>query len=336
MGFMNSCWPFGQQLYKLNIAEILKQTQEAVENAEEAVEAAKKLQSGSVVSVNEIDPDENGNVEIPGFSIYQRCAQSNDFKGYWDGKNLRDFAINMGFKEAGANVDLSSQLHTFPVWLSGAHTIHGIPFSTSFAYAFGDPVSSSQDIVVINPAAGEIVHFYLDGDMPKSEVISGSGGNGGTEATGAEKIVEYTADADGATAASFTFTVSDYPKLAQYNRLRGVVKKSANAAMPWVNVILNDTKNQNYQGQNIIGVTASGNLGMFGFEIAKNGSYFMGGATNLVNPSLYPGFISHAFPSLAQKRFTPLYLSELQYIVIASYTAFLDEGGTIEIWGWNE
>lgn len=182
MGFVNSCWPFGQQLYKLNIAEILRQTEEAVEKAEEAVEAAKKLQSGSVVSVNEIAPDENGNVEIPGISINQRCAQSIDFKGLWDGKSTKDFAINMGFKEANAKVDLSSQLHTFPVWLTGAYTIHGIPFSSSFSYAFGDPISSSKDIVVINPAAGEIVHFYLDGDMPKSEVISGSGSGTGNNA----------------------------------------------------------------------------------------------------------------------------------------------------------
>lgn len=336
MGFVNSCWPFGQQLYKLNIAEILRQTQEAVEKAEEAVEAAKKLQTGSVVSVNEIAPDENGNVEIPGFSIYQRCAQANDFKGYWDGKSLKDFAINMGFKEVAANVDLSSQLHLFPAWLSGAYTINGIPFTTSFAYAFGDPTTSSKDIVVINPSEGEIIHFYLDGNVPKSEVISGSGGTGGggTEATGAEKIVEYTVDADAATATSFTFTVSDYPKLAQYNRLRGVVKKYANSAMPWVNVILNDTRTQ--PGPNIIGATAPGNFGMFGFDITKHGSYFMGGVTSTLNPSLYYGFTSHAFASLAQKRFTPLYLSELQYIVVASYTAFLDEGGTIEIWGWNE
>lgn len=167
-------------------------------------------------------------------------------------------------------------------------------------------------------------------------VPGSGGGSGGVEPTAAEKIVEYTADADGAAAHSFTFTVEEYPKLAEYNHLRGIVKKTANGSMPWVNVILNDAATQGQNGQNIIGATKAASASMFGFEITKNSSFYMGKMVGPVNPSLYSDWLSRAFPYDGAGRLLPLKLTELQYIVITSYTTFLDEGGTIEIWGWND
>lgn len=181
---------------------------------------------------------------------------------------------------------------------------------------------------------GTAANPVLNLGIPKG--ADGEDGSGGVEPTAAEKIVEYTADADGAAAYSFTFTVEEYPKLAEYNHLRGIVKKTANGSMPWVNVILNDAATQGQNGQNIIGATKAASASMFGFEITKNSSFYMGKIVGPVNPSLYSDWLSRAFPYDGAGRLLPLKLTELQYIVIASYTTFLDEGGTIEIWGWND
>lgn len=58
MGFFNSCWPFGQQLYKLDIAALLKKTDEAVEigqqAAAEAASAATDAQRAAAAAQNSI------------------------------------------------------------------------------------------------------------------------------------------------------------------------------------------------------------------------------------------------------------------------------------------
>lgn len=267
-----------------------------------------------VKTVNGIEPDENGNVNVEGNDGI--TPHIGDNGNWWIGDE------DTGVKAEGEKGETGPQGEPGVYILSNGESVADAP--------------ADADVVIDPNGDGEQAVLSVNGVKPDASGNVNVEGSGGTEPTGAEKIVEYTADADGASAASFTFTVSDYPKLAQYNHLRGIVKKNANGNIPWVNVILNDTKTQTFQGPNLIGATGPGNLGMFGFEITKNGSYFMGGLTTLTNISLYPGFTSNAFYAVTQKRFTPLYLSELQYIVIASYTAFLDEGATIEIWGWND
>ena len=48
MGFFNSCWPFGQQLYKLDIAALLKKTDEAVEIGRQAASAAEEAKTAAI------------------------------------------------------------------------------------------------------------------------------------------------------------------------------------------------------------------------------------------------------------------------------------------------
>lgn len=48
MGFFGSCWPFGQQLYKLDIAELLKKTEQAVTDSNAAVSAAQAAADSSM------------------------------------------------------------------------------------------------------------------------------------------------------------------------------------------------------------------------------------------------------------------------------------------------
>lgn len=158
-------------------------------------------------------------------------------------------------------------------------------------------------------------------------------GGGGVTPCGAEKIVDYTVDADGANAKSFTFTVEEYPKLAEYNHLRGIYRKTTNGSLPWVEVALNTTAHSTEQR---IGKVATGSYSMGGFDITCNSGFYMGGMTGTVNPSVYPGEKGCTFWALTSNRVTPLYLEELTMVTLGSYTPFLDEGGRIEIWGWND
>lgn len=48
MGFFNSCWPFGQQLYKLDIAALLKKTDEAIEIGQQAASAAEEAKTAAI------------------------------------------------------------------------------------------------------------------------------------------------------------------------------------------------------------------------------------------------------------------------------------------------
>lgn len=151
--------------------------------------------------------------------------------------------------------------------------------------------------------------------------------SGGVTPTGAVKIAEYTVDADGATATSFEFTIAEYPELAQYNTLKGVYKKTANGSMPWVALMLNGTE---------VSKLATTSYSMATFQVKKVGNFFtcyIGGA---FNPSVYPFAISTQSTSSFTRNFAPVEISDLTSIAIESYTPFLDEGGTIEIWGWNE
>ena len=158
-------------------------------------------------------------------------------------------------------------------------------------------------------------------------------GGGGVTPCGAEKIVDYTVDADGANAKSFTFTVEEYPKLAEYNHLRGIYRKTSNGSLPWVEVALNTTANRTEQR---IGQVAAGSYSMGGFDITCNSGFYMGGMTGTVNPSVYPGEKGCNFWAITGGRVTPLYLEKLTMVTLGSYTTFLDEGGRIEIWGWND
>ena len=50
MGFFNSCWPFGQPLYKLDIAALLNKTEEAVEIGQQAATAAESAVTAANLS----------------------------------------------------------------------------------------------------------------------------------------------------------------------------------------------------------------------------------------------------------------------------------------------
>ena len=180
---------------------------------------------------------------------------------------------------------------------------------------------------------GTAANPVLNLGIPKGD--PGEGGNGGSaSATAVEKIVEYTVDATAATATSFTFTVADYPKLAEYNHLRGICKKAVNGSMPWVQVSLNSVAMHN---QSTIGKAAGSNMGMVGFEITRNAEFYLGGLTALTNTSSYNAWANdNQFIPISYRRFLPLRLDELTQISVMSYQAFLDEGATIEIWGWND
>ena len=164
------------------------------------------------------------------------------------------------------------------------------------------------------------------------EVVIPQGG-GGVTPTAAEKIVDYTVDADGAAATSFSFTVAEYPKLAEYNHLRGIFRKATNGSIPWVQLLLNTSAHNN----NCIGKTAGGNMGMCGFNIIKKGSYYNGGISGPVNTSLFDAWTNQSmFVNSSGQRLKPLYIANLTMVSLASYEKFLDKGGRIEIWGWNE
>lgn len=167
-----------------------------------------------------------------------------------------------------------------------------------------------------------------DGSAPLTVNIPEGGG--GTP-TAAEKIVDYTVDADSASATTFSFTVADYPKLAEYNHLRGIVRKSTNGGMPWVHISLTAANVSHH-----IGHLGASSYGMFGFEIMNNAGYYLGGTTSTFNPNAYNDWITASFPNISARRAFPLYLKELTMVSVLSYTTFLDAGGKIEIWGWND
>lgn len=151
---------------------------------------------------------------------------------------------------------------------------------------------------------------------------------GGVTPTAAEKIVDYTVDADGAEALVFGFTVAEYPALAKYNHLKGVVKRATNAGMPWVKVAANG---------NSIGQAPSGAHGLLAFEIRKHGNYCMGWVSSPQNTSLYSGWFANAqSPTGGNAPVFPIKIDALTKIEVESWNKFLDEGATIEIWGWNE
>lgn len=159
-----------------------------------------------------------------------------------------------------------------------------------------------------------------------------SGGH--TTPTAAEKIVEYTVDATAATATAFAFTVAEYPKLAECNHLRGIVRKAVNGGMPWVQIVLNSTA---IYPQTVLGKAQAGSVGMLGFEITRSGEFFQGGMTAPTSTSMYTAWSSESqFSNFAYRRLAPLQIAELTSVVVSSYQAFLDEGATIEIWGWND
>ena len=176
------------------------------------------------------------------------------------------------------------------------------------------------------------VNATYDGRKPVEVVIPQGGG--GVTPTAAEKIVDYTVDASAATATAFAFTVAEYPKLAECNHLRGIVKKAVNGGMPWVQIALNATGI--YVGT-ILGKAIAGGTGMLGFEITRSGEFFQGGMTAPTNTSLHNAWSNGSgFEHMQYRRLLPLQIAELTSVVVSSYQAFLDEGATIEIWGWNE
>ena len=170
------------------------------------------------------------------------------------------------------------------------------------------------------------VEATYDGSEPVEVVIPQGGG--GVTPTAAEKIVDYTVDADGASAIKFVFTVAEYPALAKYNRLRGIVRRAANAGMEWVQVCVNNA---------IIGQTPKGANGMLGFEVLKYGDYYRGGTSSTQNISLYNVWTNASQSSYGgYNRLLPAKIDSLTSITVQSWVKFLDEGARIEIWGWNE
>lgn len=164
--------------------------------------------------------------------------------------------------------------------------------------------------------------------------LPNAGGGGGSTPTAAEKIVEYTVDATAATATAFAFTVAEYPKLAECNHLRGIMKKAVNGGMPWVQIVLNKT---GIWVDTVLGKAQAGSMGMLGFEITRSGEFFQGGMTAPTNTSMYAAWCNDSqFVPLQYRRMLPLQIAELTSVVVSSYQAFLDEGATIEIWGWND
>ena len=170
------------------------------------------------------------------------------------------------------------------------------------------------------------VEATYDGSVPVEVVIPQ--GVGGVTPTAAEKIVDYTVDADGASATKFVFTVAEYPALAKYNRLRGIVRRAANAAMAWVQVCANDA---------VIGQTPAGSHGMLGFEVLKHGDYYRGSTSLAQNVTMYAAWTGGSqFSFVNHSRLLPAKIDSLTSITVKSYVKFLDEGARIEIWGWNE
>lgn len=171
-----------------------------------------------------------------------------------------------------------------------------------------------------------------------AEAMLQSGGSGDATATAAEKIVEYTVDATAATATAFAFTVAEYPKLAEYNHLKGIFKRAANASVPWVQIALNSTA---IYPEIMLAKAITGSLGMCIFEIIRNEKFYVGKLTNWHNVSLYPKgptgtteISSHQYYNYVST--LPIQVDNLSSVVVSSYQAFLDEGATIEIWGWND
>lgn len=197
--------------------------------------------------------------------------------------------------------------------------------------------SGSGGIEVTGAEVGQtiVVKAVDDNGVPTAwETADLPQGGGGVTPTAAEKIVNYTVDATAATATAFAFTVAEYPKLAECNHLRGIVKKAVNGSMPWVQIALNKT---GIEVDTILGRATGGNFGMLGFEITRIGEFFQGGMTATTNTSLHLSWSNQAqFASMQHRRLLPLQIAELTSVVVSSYQAFLDEGATIEIWGWNE
>lgn len=193
------------------------------------------------------------------------------------------------------------KLYTAPGGTSGTATMHPLTFTGA-------------------------VNATYDGSKAVEVVIPQGGG--GAEQTGAEKIVDFTVDADSASATSFVFTAEEYPKLAQYNHLRGIFKKSVMSSFPWTVISVNNT-----QIAKLAGATSS----MVLFDVHKNRGYISAMMSQASNPSNYkPWTTDTQAPSGASGNLLPMQMGELTSITVKSYTAFLDEGATIEIWGWNE
>lgn len=174
---------------------------------------------------------------------------------------------------------------------------------------------------------GGNVTINEDGTMTAPE------SSGGSEHSASEKIVDYTVDADGATATAFVFTSEEYPKLAEYNHFSIIFRNASNGSLPWVRIMVNSTNTD----VNVIGSNGPASYSMSGGEIIMKDGWAHGYICGFVNPSLYTGWSTGSSRlKYGVGRNTPLYIGELNCITIASYTKFLTEGGRIEIWGWNE
>lgn len=141
------------------------------------------------------------------------------------------------------------------------------------------------------------------------------------------KIVDYTVDAESASAASFSFTVEAYPAIAECNHFSFIVKKKVNGSLPWVQVAVNNSR---------IGKNGPASHGMFMGEIVLKDGYANGYLSSFTNTSGYTNAItSSAVTRFGYGTIIPRYIGEIESIRFVSHTTFLDEGATIEIWGWN-
>ena len=269
----------------------------------------------------------------------KRKLQGYDLLAQYNGKEGIDAQLPLAFSciepssSNGQSDILKHHLPDMPAMLFGtfkATEDDREEYHFDFAYAFsGGYINSSQTAcVVIDPAAAKVWHFdFSDDGYSVKESAIGESSNGMAQ-TEAEKIVAYTVSADAANATKFAFTVSDYPKLAQYNHLRGIYKTPTNVSWPWTQIFVNNT---------VIAKQSGNSTSMALFDILKQGEFFDGSISAYTNPSNYNAWTkdNQAFRS-SMGSLLPKNLGDLASVAVGSYQAFLPEGSTIEIWGWNE
>lgn len=167
MGFFNSCWPFGQQLYKLDIAALLEETKKAKVYAEESEGFAVTAQASAVdAQASAQNAEEYAAALRPVFGTWEpkmlnaQTGQPRSNVTYLEGTYARYVKVgNIVFFDVNINYNV-----TGPDYITAAVDL---PFSSIFNTSI--TVSRCYRVVAVSP-----VSSVFD---PVSMMVSGNQAN---------------------------------------------------------------------------------------------------------------------------------------------------------------
>ena len=173
---------------------------------------------------------------------------------------------------------------------------------------------------------GAVTGSY-DGSAPLSVNIPQGGGGGSVETyTGEyELIVDHTVTAEEASASSFTFTKDAYPMINGHKLLVAQISKPASVSTPWFELIAGSTtvcKADNGTFQYFRGLS----IVFYNRWLSSNANITNKQLTTNLTPSVV--LRSDYGPSSMSKPY-----QHYTSIKLSSYTAFLEEGTVIKIYG---